>query len=63
MLMNCKDATRAISDGLDRHLSTSDRVKLRVHLFICHYCRNFVRQTRFLRRAASLHADKHDHRH
>jgi hypothetical protein len=49
MKMSCKEATRAISDGLDRHLGLAERMKLRIHLFICHYCNDFAKQTRFMR--------------
>jgi hypothetical protein len=50
--MSCKEATRVISDGLDRDLHLAERLGLRLHLFICHYCNNFSRQTQFMRRAA-----------
>ncbi|GAB3259460.1 zf-HC2 domain-containing protein [Chitinimonas naiadis] len=50
--MNCKDATRLVSEGLDRQLGLGEKVKLRLHLLICHYCTDFSRQTLFLRRAA-----------
>ncbi|HEY9101360.1 zf-HC2 domain-containing protein [Chitinimonas sp.] len=50
--MKCKDATRLVSEGLDRQLALGERVRLRLHLFICHYCTDFSTQVRFLRRAA-----------
>lgn len=56
MMMSCKEATRAISDGLDRPLGRAERLKLRVHLFLCHYCTDFFKQTRFMRRAAQAAA-------
>lgn len=63
MNMTCKEATRAISDGLDRQLGLGERIKLRIHLFICHYCSDFLRQTRFLRRVARMSAQRHRHDH
>lgn len=50
--MKCKDATHLVSEALDRPLARGERFRLRVHLFICHYCNDFSRQMRFLRRAA-----------
>jgi len=58
MKMSCKEATRAISDGLDRKLGMAERLKLRAHLFICHYCTDFFTQTRFLRKAARQAAER-----
>ncbi len=51
-MMNCKEATRMVSDGLDRDLTLSDKLRLQMHLLICSYCRNFSKQGNFLRRAA-----------
>ncbi|MDN3578183.1 zf-HC2 domain-containing protein [Chitinimonas viridis] len=48
--MNCKEATRYISESMDRPLSTGERLRLRLHLFICHYCSDFSRQAAFLRK-------------
>ncbi|MBV8467511.1 MAG: zf-HC2 domain-containing protein [Burkholderiales bacterium] len=49
MKMSCKEATYAISDRLDRKLGPIEWLKLRTHLFICHYCRDFAKQTQFMR--------------
>jgi predicted anti-sigma-YlaC factor YlaD len=51
MMLSCKDAARLVSQGLDRRLGFGERVALRVHLAICNGCRNFKKQTAFLRRA------------
>ncbi|MGQ5524614.1 zf-HC2 domain-containing protein [Chitinimonas sp. PSY-7] len=51
-MMNCKEATRMVSEGLDRELALGEKFRLRLHLLICDYCRNFSRQGEFLRRAA-----------
>ena len=49
--MNCRDATRLISRELDGPLPFWRRLLLRVHLFLCGPCRDFVRQALLLREA------------
>jgi predicted anti-sigma-YlaC factor YlaD len=51
MILSCKEATRLVSQGLDRELGFGERVMLRVHLAICDGCTNFKDQVAFLRRA------------
>ena len=58
MLLNCKEATRLVSQGLDRRLGLAERLALRLHLLICDGCTNFSRQVAFLRRALSRLADR-----
>ena len=50
-MLSCKEATRLVSQGLDRELALGERIALRVHLAICSGCRNVDRQLSFLRRA------------
>jgi hypothetical protein len=51
MILSCKEATRLVSQGLDRELGFGERVMLRVHLAICDGCTNFKSQVAFLRKA------------
>ena len=51
MMLSCKEASRLLSQGLDRRLGFGERVMLRVHLGICDGCTNFKNQVAFLRRA------------
>ena len=50
--MNCKEASRLISEGLDRDLDLGQRAKLRLHLLICTACTRVKAQFAFLHRAA-----------
>jgi predicted anti-sigma-YlaC factor YlaD len=50
-MLSCKEATRLVSQGLDRELALGERIALRVHFAICTGCRNVNRQLAFLRRA------------
>ena len=50
-MLTCKDASRLVSEGLERRLGLRERWALRLHLWICDNCRRFERQIRLLRRA------------
>jgi len=45
-MLSCKDVTKHTNDYLDRNLPFSKRVALRLHLFICDRCRQYVDQVR-----------------
>ncbi|HET7201489.1 MAG TPA: zf-HC2 domain-containing protein [Burkholderiales bacterium] len=49
--LSCKEASRLISQGMDRRLSFPERIALRLHVGICDACTRFTRQVEFLRRA------------
>ncbi|HMX15854.1 MAG TPA: zf-HC2 domain-containing protein [Rhodocyclaceae bacterium] len=49
--MRCKDASRLVSQALDRPLSIGELIRLRSHLAICRGCSNYRQQMLFLRRA------------
>jgi len=57
MMLSCKEASRLLSQGLDRRLGFGERVMLRVHLTICDGCTNFRDQVAYLRKAMSRLAD------
>jgi hypothetical protein len=57
MILSCKEATRLVSQGLDRKLGFGQRVMLRVHLAICDGCTNFKDQVEFLRKAVARLGD------
>lgn len=47
--MNCRHATRLLSEAQERKLSLGERMRLKVHTAICTGCRNFSRQVGMLR--------------
>lgn len=47
--MDCKHASRMISQSLDHRLSLVQRISLWLHLFICDACKEFSRQVALLR--------------
>ena len=58
MMLTCKQVSRIVSQGLDRELGFTERVRLRVHLAICDGCTNFSKQMAFLREAMAKLADQ-----
>lgn len=48
-MLNCKQATGLMSQEQDRPLSLSERLALRLHVWICTGCTNYRRQLRVLR--------------
>jgi len=57
MRLTCKEASRLVSQGLDRQLGWWDRLRLHLHLAICDACANFRDQMAFLRKAIARLAD------
>lgn len=58
--MNCREATRLMSEARDRKLSLREQVSLRLHWSMCAGCREFDRQMDFLRAAMRDFARRHD---
>ena len=50
-MLTCKEASKIISQSLDRPLSWSDHMKLKFHLFICDACTRFSQQLRLIKNA------------
>jgi hypothetical protein len=51
-MLNCREATRLISQSLDAKLPWHRRLALRFHLLYCIWCRRYAAQLQFLRMAA-----------
>lgn len=49
MMLSCREASRLISDAMDRKLSRYEQVSLQFHLLLCHNCRHFRQQMATLR--------------
>ena len=50
-MLSCERAAALSSESMDRPLTLRERLSLHAHLAMCHLCRRFVRQIRFLRLA------------
>lgn len=47
----CREVHRLVSEGMDRHLSVVERIRMRLHLVVCDACTRFNGQMSLLRRA------------
>lgn len=43
-MLTCKQVSQLVSQSLDRPLSWSERLQLRLHLFMCNACRHFKQE-------------------
>jgi hypothetical protein len=50
-MLSCHDASRLLSDRLDRPLRTGERLALRLHLALCRGCSRTREQLRFMHKA------------
>ncbi|MFQ6370575.1 zf-HC2 domain-containing protein [Shewanella sp. YIC-542] len=48
-MMNCKQATRLLSDAQERPLSLKEKMALSVHTTLCSACRHFGKQMGVIR--------------
>ena len=48
-MLSCKQASQLISQSLDRPLTMRERFALKLHLFVCKYCKRFSQQVQTLR--------------
>ncbi len=51
LMLDCREVSRLISEGLDRDLPAADRTRMRLHFMACQNCRTVDEQMAFLRRA------------
>lgn len=51
LLPDCREVSRLLSEAQDRPLPLADRTRLRLHLAMCHSCRNVEAQFETLRQA------------
>ncbi len=58
MTLNCKEAARLVSEGLDKALPAEDQLRLRAHLAICRGCKSLSDRLAFLRKAVHKMVDR-----
>jgi hypothetical protein len=58
--LNCRKATRLLSEAQDRELSLKEKISLRLHTIMCAGCRNFGVQMKALRHFARAYAKGED---
>ena len=61
-MMNCKEATRLLSEKKDRPLSAQEKMALKFHTMICAGCRNFGKQMDALSVFSQAYIKDKDHK-
>lgn len=61
--MNCRNATRLMSEAQERPLSITERISLRLHLIMCSGCHNFKDQMGALRLMTRVYAKRKNEYH
>jgi len=59
-MMSCQQATRLMSDRLERELSLRERFALVFHLAMCRFCRGFSNELKRLRDFARRYGSKNE---
>ena len=49
--LSCSKMSKLMSASLDRPLTRYERFQLRMHLYICRFCRRFFSQIQLIRKA------------
>lgn len=57
-MLNCRDATRLMSESQDRPLTTGEKLALRLHTLMCKGCHNFGQQLPVIRLIARNYAGR-----
>ena len=55
-MLNCRQATRLISESQERPLSLQEKLTLKMHTLMCEGCKNFSLQVPFLGKAMRAYA-------
>lgn len=48
-MLHCNKVSKFVSESMDRDLSFTERMGVRVHLLMCHHCARFARQLEHMR--------------
>ena len=56
-MLDCKQTSQLISQSLDRSLTLRERFALRLHLFVCKYCKQFSQHLQTIRVAIKTMVD------
>lgn len=62
-MINCRNATRLLSEAQERPLSITERMSLKLHVVMCSGCQNFKDQMdtlRLMTRAYAKRNNDHD---
>jgi len=57
-MINCRNATRLLSEAQERPLSITERMALKLHVIMCSGCQNFKDQMETLRLMTRAYAKR-----
>jgi hypothetical protein len=60
-MFNCREVSMRVSQSMDKELSLSQKLGVRLHLMMCCYCARFGRQLTMIRRV--MHGEKDSLQH
>ena len=56
-MLSCRDVSQLVSESMDRKLSMSQNIEIKMHLFMCKFCSRFKKQVFSIRQAIRDNAD------
>ena len=59
-MLTCREVTRLVSRSMQAKLSWPQRLRMRIHLLYCVWCRRYATQIQFLRKATGELANETD---
>jgi len=59
-LPTCRQAVEQISQSMERPLTLRERIKLKLHLWVCAWCRWYLEHLHLIRDTARARADEPD---
>jgi len=54
----CPEVIRILSLGMDRPLSLTTRIKLRIHYLMCSFCERYAKQLKYMREVSREFPEK-----
>jgi predicted anti-sigma-YlaC factor YlaD len=61
-MLNCKQATRLLSERLDRPLNTKEKFALAMHTSMCTACRRFGKQVEEISEISKIYTQKENNK-
>ncbi|MFC1504963.1 zf-HC2 domain-containing protein [Thermodesulfobacteriota bacterium] len=56
-MLSCRDVSQLVSESMDRKLSMSQNIEIKMHLFMCKFCSRFRKQVLSIRQVCRDNAD------
>jgi hypothetical protein len=48
----CPEVAKILSQGMDKELSLTTRMKLRIHYLLCSFCERYMKQLKYIRKVS-----------